>query len=165
MQAKLWYIQIWYSLFAFFCETLTFFPSRQWDDQMLSDACRWVLDEIYIPPAAEGGMVEYRRTLIISLLFKFYLKVRRGLNQMVNGFSGFQGALTFSAQICTWRTSPPAFDNTWRLPGLGPSVWCSQSPTSPPGPLCYSPSLSLPHPWAEKGTTLLYHLPYLCDKQ
>uniref|UniRef100_A0A671G271 Aldehyde oxidase n=1 Tax=Rhinolophus ferrumequinum TaxID=59479 RepID=A0A671G271_RHIFE len=55
---------------------------RQWDDQMLSDACRLVLDEIYIPPAAEGGMVEYRRTLIISLLFKFYLKVRRGLNKM-----------------------------------------------------------------------------------
>uniref|UniRef100_A0A8C5L278 aldehyde oxidase n=1 Tax=Jaculus jaculus TaxID=51337 RepID=A0A8C5L278_JACJA len=55
---------------------------RQWDDQMLSDACRWVLEEIRIPPAAEGGMVEYRRTLIISLLFKFYLKVRRGLNKM-----------------------------------------------------------------------------------
>uniref|UniRef100_A0A8D0W0U2 xanthine dehydrogenase n=1 Tax=Sus scrofa TaxID=9823 RepID=A0A8D0W0U2_PIG len=47
---------------------------RQWDDQMLSDACRLVLDEIYIPPAAKGGMVEYRRTLIISLLFKFYLR-------------------------------------------------------------------------------------------
>uniref|UniRef100_A0A8C6EJW0 FAD-binding PCMH-type domain-containing protein n=1 Tax=Microcebus murinus TaxID=30608 RepID=A0A8C6EJW0_MICMU len=55
---------------------------RRWDDQMLSDACRWVLDEIYIPPAAEGGMVEYKRTLIISLLFKFYLKVRQGLNKM-----------------------------------------------------------------------------------
>ncbi|XP_015986617.2 aldehyde oxidase 4 isoform X2 [Rousettus aegyptiacus] len=55
---------------------------RQWNDQMLSDACRLVLDEIYIPPAAEGGMVEYRRTLIISLLFKFYLKVRRGLNKL-----------------------------------------------------------------------------------
>ncbi|XP_054578921.1 aldehyde oxidase 4-like isoform X2 [Eptesicus fuscus] len=55
---------------------------RQWDDQMLSDACRLVLDEIYIPPGAEGGMVEYKRTLIISLLFKFYLKVRRGLNKM-----------------------------------------------------------------------------------
>uniref|UniRef100_A0A8D1SC53 FAD-binding PCMH-type domain-containing protein n=1 Tax=Sus scrofa TaxID=9823 RepID=A0A8D1SC53_PIG len=48
---------------------------RQWDDQMLSDACRLVLDEIYIPPAAKGGMVEYRRTLIISLLFKFYLRL------------------------------------------------------------------------------------------
>uniref|UniRef100_A0A8C3WD62 FAD-binding PCMH-type domain-containing protein n=1 Tax=Catagonus wagneri TaxID=51154 RepID=A0A8C3WD62_9CETA len=55
---------------------------RQWDDQMLSDACRLVLDEIYIPPAAKGGMVEYRRTLIISLLFKFYLRVRRGLTKM-----------------------------------------------------------------------------------
>ncbi|XP_037377774.1 aldehyde oxidase 4-like [Talpa occidentalis] len=55
---------------------------RQWDDEMLSDACRLVLDEIHIPADAEGGMVEYRRTLIISLLFKFYLKVRRGLNKM-----------------------------------------------------------------------------------
>ncbi|XP_040828095.1 aldehyde oxidase 4 [Ochotona curzoniae] len=55
---------------------------RPWDDQMLSDACRLVLDEIHIPPAAKGGMVEYKRTLIISLLFKFYLKVRQGLNKM-----------------------------------------------------------------------------------
>ncbi|MEJ1271923.1 xanthine dehydrogenase [Cricetulus griseus] len=55
---------------------------RQWDDQMLSDSCRWVLEEIRIPPAAKGGMVEFRRTLIISLLFKFYLKVRRWLNEM-----------------------------------------------------------------------------------
>nr|XP_003405989.2 aldehyde oxidase 4-like isoform X1 [Loxodonta africana] len=55
---------------------------RHWDDQMLSDACRLVLDEIYIPPEAKGGMVEYRRTLIISLLFKFYLKVRQELNKI-----------------------------------------------------------------------------------
>uniref|UniRef100_A0A1B0GWM7 Aldehyde oxidase 4 n=1 Tax=Rattus norvegicus TaxID=10116 RepID=A0A1B0GWM7_RAT len=55
---------------------------RQWDDQMLSDACQLVLEEIRIPPDAEGGMVEYRRTLIISLLFKFYLKVRRWLSEM-----------------------------------------------------------------------------------
>ncbi|XP_069851953.1 aldehyde oxidase 4-like [Dipodomys merriami] len=55
---------------------------RQWDDQMLSDACRWVLEEIQIPPTAKGGMVEFRRTLIISLLFKFYLQVRQGLNEM-----------------------------------------------------------------------------------
>ncbi|XP_012887157.1 PREDICTED: aldehyde oxidase 4-like [Dipodomys ordii] len=55
---------------------------RQWDDQMLSDACRWVLEEIQIPPTAKGGMVEFQRTLIISLLFKFYLQVRQGLNEM-----------------------------------------------------------------------------------
>ncbi|XP_006889201.1 PREDICTED: aldehyde oxidase-like [Elephantulus edwardii] len=61
------------------CKELT---GRQWNDQMLSDACRLVLAEIHIPPDAEGGMVEYRRTLIISLLFKFYLKVKRGLNKI-----------------------------------------------------------------------------------
>lgn len=77
------------------CDVFTLFSTRSWDDHMLSDACRWVLDEIYIPPAAKGGMVEYRRTLIISLLFKFYLKVRRGLNKKVNDFSGSLSALTF----------------------------------------------------------------------
>lgn len=77
------------------CGMFAFFPTRQWDDHMLSDACRLVLDEIYIPPGAEGGMVEYKRTLMISLLFKFYLKVRRGLNKMVNDFSESLGALTF----------------------------------------------------------------------
>ncbi|XP_073927459.1 aldehyde oxidase 4 isoform X2 [Castor canadensis] len=61
------------------CRQLT---GRQWDDHMLSDACRWVLDEILIQPDAKGGMVEYRRALLVSLLFKFYLKVRRGLNKM-----------------------------------------------------------------------------------
>jgi hypothetical protein len=60
---------------------------------MLSDACRWVLDEILIQPDAKGGMVEYRRALLVSLLFKFYLKVRRGLNKMVKS-SGCLGALT-----------------------------------------------------------------------
>ncbi|XP_004701798.2 aldehyde oxidase 4 [Echinops telfairi] len=61
------------------CEQLI---GRPWDDHMLSDACRLVLNEIHIPPDAKGGMVEYRRTLIISLLFKFYLKVKRGLNKI-----------------------------------------------------------------------------------
>ncbi|XP_066201736.1 aldehyde oxidase 4-like [Saccopteryx leptura] len=63
-------------------ETCKRLIGRQWDDQMLSDACHLVLDEIHIPPDAEGGMVEYKRTLLISLLFKFYLKVRRGLHKM-----------------------------------------------------------------------------------
>ncbi|KAM6178132.1 aldehyde oxidase 4-like [Rhynchocyon petersi] len=63
-------------------ETCKELIGRQWDDHMLSDACRLVLAEIHIPPDAEGGMVEYRRTLIISLLFKFYLKVKRGLSKI-----------------------------------------------------------------------------------
>ncbi|KAM9663655.1 LOW QUALITY PROTEIN: aldehyde oxidase 3-like [Trichechus inunguis] len=48
---------------------------RCWDEEMLSEACRLVLDEITLPGSAPGGMVEFRRTLVISFLFKFYLNV------------------------------------------------------------------------------------------
>ncbi|KAM9548268.1 aldehyde oxidase 2-like [Guaruba guarouba] len=55
---------------------------RQWNDQMLNEACRLVLEEIFLPPSAQGGKVEYRRTLLVSFLFRFYLEVLHGLRQM-----------------------------------------------------------------------------------
>ncbi|XP_072468932.1 aldehyde oxidase 4-like isoform X1 [Notamacropus eugenii] len=61
------------------CEQLI---GRQWNDEMLSKACRLVLDEIHIPPTAVGGMMEYKRTLMISFIFKFYLKVQRELHKL-----------------------------------------------------------------------------------
>ncbi|NXP28878.1 AOXB oxidase, partial [Scytalopus superciliaris] len=61
------------------CEKLV---GRQWNDQMLNEACRLVLEEIFIPPSALGGKVEYRRTLLVSFLFRFYLQVLHGLHQM-----------------------------------------------------------------------------------
>lgn len=81
---------------------------------MLSDACRLVLDEIHIPPAAKGGMVEYKRTLIISLLFKFYLKVRQGLNKMVNDFSRCLG-FGYSGQGFGKNFLSLVWDNTLRV--------------------------------------------------
>uniref|UniRef100_A0A669Q4L3 FAD-binding PCMH-type domain-containing protein n=1 Tax=Phasianus colchicus TaxID=9054 RepID=A0A669Q4L3_PHACC len=61
------------------CEKLI---GRQWNDQMLSEACKLVLEEISLPPSASGGKVEYRRTLLVSFLFRFYLEVLHGLHQM-----------------------------------------------------------------------------------
>ncbi|NXD62564.1 AOXB oxidase, partial [Eolophus roseicapillus] len=55
---------------------------RQWNDQMLNEACTLVLEEIFLPPSAQGGKVEYRRTLLVSFLFRFYLEVLHGLHQM-----------------------------------------------------------------------------------
>ncbi|MEE6490038.1 hypothetical protein FKM82_015769 [Ascaphus truei] len=52
---------------------------RHWDEEMLSEACRLVLDEVSLPASAPGGMVDYRRTLTISFLFKFYRQVLQGL--------------------------------------------------------------------------------------
>lgn len=55
---------------------------------MLDEACRLVLKEVSLPGSAPGGKVEYRRTLIVSFLFKFYLEVLQSLNRMVNSCPG-----------------------------------------------------------------------------
>ncbi|XP_042301120.1 aldehyde oxidase isoform X3 [Sceloporus undulatus] len=55
---------------------------RPWDEQMLADACRIVLKEIILPSSASGGKVEFRRTLIVSFIFKFYLEVLQSLQIM-----------------------------------------------------------------------------------
>ncbi|XP_021105376.1 aldehyde oxidase-like isoform X2 [Heterocephalus glaber] len=55
---------------------------RQWDDQTLGEACQGILGEVHLPPNAPGGQVQFRRTLLLSLLFKFYLSVRRGLSRL-----------------------------------------------------------------------------------
>lgn len=52
---------------------------------MLDAACRLILDEVSLPGSAPGGKVEFKRTLIISFLFKFYLEVSQILKEMVSG--------------------------------------------------------------------------------
>ncbi|VCX41114.1 unnamed protein product, partial [Gulo gulo] len=55
---------------------------RPWNEEMLDAACRLVLDEVTLPGSATGGRVEFKRTLIISFLFKFYLEVSQFLKRM-----------------------------------------------------------------------------------
>ncbi|KAL8183687.1 UNVERIFIED_CONTAM: hypothetical protein K2H54_048715 [Gekko kuhli] len=55
---------------------------REWNEQMLDEACRLILEEIQLSPSAVGGKVEYRRTLLISFFFRFYLEVLQGLKCM-----------------------------------------------------------------------------------
>ncbi|NP_001295373.1 aldehyde oxidase [Callithrix jacchus] len=55
---------------------------RLWNEEMLDTACRLVLDEVCLPGSAPGGKVEFKRTLIISFLFKFYLEVSQILKKM-----------------------------------------------------------------------------------
>ncbi|XP_061464041.1 aldehyde oxidase 3-like isoform X2 [Rhineura floridana] len=55
---------------------------RNWNEQMLNDACRLILEEIILSPSAPGGKVEYRRTLLVSFFFRFYLEVLQGLKNM-----------------------------------------------------------------------------------
>uniref|UniRef100_A0A7M4ERC2 Aldehyde oxidase-like n=1 Tax=Crocodylus porosus TaxID=8502 RepID=A0A7M4ERC2_CROPO len=55
---------------------------RCWNEQMLEEACKLLLEEVSIPGSAPGGKVEYKRTLIVSFFFKFYLEVLQGLKLM-----------------------------------------------------------------------------------
>nr|XP_056717290.1 aldehyde oxidase 3-like [Euleptes europaea] len=55
---------------------------RKWNEQTLEDACRLILEEIQLSPSALGGKVEYRRTLLVSFFFRFYLEVLQSLKYM-----------------------------------------------------------------------------------
>ncbi|XP_066089056.1 aldehyde oxidase 2 isoform X1 [Saccopteryx bilineata] len=56
---------------------------RCWNELMLDEACRLLLDEVSIPGSAPGGKVEFKRTLVVSFLFKFYLEVLEKLKKLV----------------------------------------------------------------------------------
>lgn len=74
---------------------------------MLDTACRLVLDEVTLAGSAPGGKVEFKRTLIISFLFKFYLEVSQSLKREVSGPGPVnRGAQGGGSNPCWGRTSP-----------------------------------------------------------
>ncbi|XP_051010483.1 aldehyde oxidase 2 [Acomys russatus] len=56
---------------------------RRWNALTLDEACRLLLDEVSLPGSALGGKVEFRRTLVVSFFFKFYLEVLQELRAEV----------------------------------------------------------------------------------
>ncbi|CAN9498296.1 unnamed protein product [Ophioblennius macclurei] len=52
---------------------------RLWGEELLEEACSSLADEMILDPSAPGGMVTYRRTLTLSLFYKFYLTVLQKL--------------------------------------------------------------------------------------
>uniref|UniRef100_A0A0A9WB52 xanthine dehydrogenase n=1 Tax=Lygus hesperus TaxID=30085 RepID=A0A0A9WB52_LYGHE len=48
---------------------------KKWDKSMIEEAYSSLVDELPLDPSAPGGTIEYRRSLTLSLFFKFYLEV------------------------------------------------------------------------------------------
>ncbi|XP_069471536.1 aldehyde oxidase [Ambystoma mexicanum] len=67
------------------CQKLT---GSRWSQEMLNEACSSVLEEVSLCGSAPGGMVEYRRTLTISFLFRFFLQVAHELKQKIASYHG-----------------------------------------------------------------------------
>lgn len=81
------------------------FDCRQWNEELLEEACASLAEEMSLSPSAPGGMVTYRRTLTISLFYKFFLTVQHklALNLQMEVF------FFFFVQIC--RQS-----SVWQIP-------------------------------------------------
>lgn len=58
--------------------------SRRWGEELLQVACSLLAEEMTLDPSAPGGMVTYRRTLTLSLFYKFYLTVLQKLRKQVS---------------------------------------------------------------------------------
>ncbi|XP_072912176.1 xanthine dehydrogenase/oxidase isoform X4 [Hemitrygon akajei] len=58
---------------------------KQWNEELLQNACSLLASELILPPSAPGGMVQFRRTLSLSFFFKFYLSVLQKLGQDFKG--------------------------------------------------------------------------------
>ncbi|XP_069839452.1 aldehyde oxidase 1-like [Dendropsophus ebraccatus] len=96
---------------------------RQWNEETFGEACRYILDEISLAPSAPGGKVEYRRTLTVSFLFKFYLEVLQVLKSehTVNGHVyptalSHRNCKSTVMQNTTLKTMQKYQDNTTQQP-------------------------------------------------
>ena len=77
---------------------------------MLEEACRLLLDEVSLPGSAPGGRVEFKRTLVVSFFFKFYLEVLQKLKKLVRLSSA---PLSARACMCTLQPQAPSFPTTF----------------------------------------------------
>ena len=63
---------------------LTHFIFREWNEQLVSDVCSSLANELILKPGAPGGMETYRQSLTLSFFFKFYLQVLEFLDGEVS---------------------------------------------------------------------------------
>eukprot|EP00066_Takifugu_rubripes_P003798 XP_003966667.1 PREDICTED: xanthine dehydrogenase/oxidase [Takifugu rubripes] len=62
-------------------QTVNKLVGRCWGEELLQEACSSLAEEMVLDPSAPGGMVTYRRTLTLSLFYKFYLTVLQKLRE------------------------------------------------------------------------------------
>lgn len=61
--------------------------SRSWGEELLSEACRFLKEDVDVSPVIHGGEGEYRKTLVISFFFKFYMQVVLEMRDRVSKLS------------------------------------------------------------------------------
>ncbi|KAL8590330.1 hypothetical protein ACOMHN_006446 [Nucella lapillus] len=54
---------------------------RQWNEELLSEACKHLAEDLPLSAEAPGGMIQYRRSLTVSFFFKTYLQILHSLQK------------------------------------------------------------------------------------
>lgn len=116
---------------------------REWNDSFVEEVSNYLKDEIPLSPSAPGGMIQYRRTLTLSLFFKAYLEISSNrLNQIISskelsGLSVFNALTPKSTQIFEivknkeFQTSPlgqPKIHLSAIKQATGEAVYCDDIP-------------------------------------
>uniref|UniRef100_A0A8C3NMH1 xanthine dehydrogenase n=1 Tax=Geospiza parvula TaxID=87175 RepID=A0A8C3NMH1_GEOPR len=63
-------------------ETCWTLIGRHWNEQMLDEACRLVLKEVALPGSAGDENVDYKKTLMVSFFYRFFLEISQSLKTM-----------------------------------------------------------------------------------
>lgn len=59
-------------------KTSKLLEGKQWEREVVEEVTESLCDELPLSPGAPGGMVSYRRALVLSLFFKAFLNISKG---------------------------------------------------------------------------------------
>ena len=88
--------------------TEAFLIGKFWDKKLVDYALHALTEEISIKDDAPGGMVEFRKSLTLSLFFKFYLWVSDQIKE--SGSLREALPITYQSAIMPYHR-PPSFGN------------------------------------------------------
>jgi xanthine dehydrogenase/oxidase len=85
-------------------KTQEFLKGKPWSREILDKALALLEEEIYMAGNAPGGMVEFRRSLISSFFFKFFLHTSYKLEAHANFEHGFPE--TYRSAVAQYEREP-----------------------------------------------------------
>uniref|UniRef100_A0A8C1Y1M9 Aldehyde oxidase 5 n=1 Tax=Cyprinus carpio TaxID=7962 RepID=A0A8C1Y1M9_CYPCA len=86
---------------------------RKWDEKLLVVGTQLLEEEIYVPPTAPGGQEEYRKALVLSFFFKFYMQVLLELQQKEVGMNDLP--LEYLSALKPFKNEVPQANHSFQL--------------------------------------------------
>ncbi|XP_051550621.1 aldehyde oxidase 3-like [Myxocyprinus asiaticus] len=86
---------------------------RPWNEKLLAEGIQLLEEEISLPPTAPGGREEYRKALVLSFFFKFYMQVLLELKEREVGVSDLP--LEYLSALKPFKNEVPQGNYSYQL--------------------------------------------------